>query len=516
MENLKKIISGNRKIIILLAAIVLLGAFVRFYNLGKVSFVADEFLDINATYGYAQTGEWQAWDFNLKQPAERMNVASDERAWLYRWQVAQVFKFLPPTEAAARAVSALWGIITTVLMYFVAKYFSGKKEIGLLAAFLFAVSIVGIEFDRRLRMYAMLFPVYLTFSWLLFRFLEEKYAGGIKIFQKISEKIGVNLVYIVPVVGLGLLSLHLHQITANIAIILATYAGVHIFLERKSIYFNIYLNKYSYIVGIMLAGIVGGKIIFPQILERVLGTLKFFQDNYSYFGKVLVDYSHPLIALIFFGLGICYLYKILKKQKEVIWLAVSFLVPLFLAVFFWRRNAGPQYIFFAQSFEMILIAAGIFGVAEFLREKLPQYKNKAFFVPLVLMLLVLPNYGYFFAENNVYRQNSLSENPNYRSVFEYFKKNRLPEDVLITRDFRNYYWSGEGVKTYDFGGEVANDKLTLDDVLEITANHSSGWVIFADNDESYIANEARDYIAANMEKINAIAVRGKVSVYRWK
>ncbi|MEK7494465.1 MAG: hypothetical protein AAB615_01180, partial [Patescibacteria group bacterium] len=100
----------------LLFFIVLLGAGLRFFDLGGNSFVADEFLDINSSYGYFKTGEWKAWDFNFDQPASmNQNDARDERAFLYKWQVAQLFHFLPPTEGTARSVSALWGVFTILL-----------------------------------------------------------------------------------------------------------------------------------------------------------------------------------------------------------------------------------------------------------------------------------------------------------------------------------------------------------------------------------------------------------------
>jgi len=496
-----------------MALIILLGTFLRFYKLGNNSFVADEFLDINTSYGYFKTGEWKAWDFNLEQPAERINVASDERAWIYRWQVAQLFKFFPPTETVARYISALWGIITIILIYFVAKYFTGKKEIGLIAALLFAISVSGLIFDRKLRMYSMFFPVFLALSWMIFRFFEENYKGKIKLIKKVNDTWGLNLIYVIPVTLLGLLGLHLHQLTANVAIIFGVYVIAQFVAKyRKE---KKYLNKYSVCLFLGIAAFAAGNLLFSGTMRWLYGTLKLFQDNYSYFSKIFLDYSHPVIAIIFFVLGIYYICKIQNKEKEATWLAASFLSTLIMAVFLWRRNAGLQYIFFIQSFEIILIAAGIYFVAEFFKDKLPQYKNKAFYVPLILSLLILPNFGYFFQENNAYNQTSQGENPNYRKIFSYFKKHRLSGDVLITRNFRNYYWSGEKVKVYSFGGELAEEKLSLENINKILYKNSTGWFIISENDDAYVSNDAIKYIEKNFEKISNPQVRGNVVVYRW-
>ena len=123
---------SKKTTITILIIITLIGAVLRFYHLGATSFVADEFLDINSSMAYAKTGTWQNWDFNFgKINTENAFAARDERAWPYKWQVAQVLKLTKASEATARSVSAMWGIISIILIYFAAAYFTKKKEIGL-------------------------------------------------------------------------------------------------------------------------------------------------------------------------------------------------------------------------------------------------------------------------------------------------------------------------------------------------------------------------------------------------
>jgi len=497
----------------ILFLIVLLGSFLRIYRLGEVSFVADEFLDVNASYGYFKTGVWHAWDFNLGTPVERINDPSDERAWGYRWQIAQLFRFFSPTETTARAVSVFWGIVSMGAIYLVATSFTKKRAVGLLSAILFALSISGIIMDRHVRMYAMFFPIFLLFSWSVFKFLEGKYESNIAWIKKTNIQYGLNPVYVIPMAALGLLSFHLHQLTANIAIIVLAYVtvrAVSTYRKRKSFW-----NKYSAILASAAAGFVLAEIFAKQFMDQFLGTLTFFTTHTSYLDIVLRDYSNVFIAAAFILLGIYYLAKTRFLGKEALWLSFSFMLPLFFAIFMWRRNVGEQYIYFIQSFEMILIATGIYSVAIFFQDSLLKYKKKPFYITIILAMLVLPNYGYFFEENNIYRQTSRSENPNYRSVFVYFKKHKASKDVLITRDFRNYYWSGEKVKTYDFGGELSKNKFSLEELQEIMQKNPSGWFIYSDNDKDYISEAVQKYVEQNLEKLNVIAVRGSISVYRW-
>ena len=498
----------------ILIIIILLGAFLRFYKLGEISFNSDEFLDINSSYAYAQTGIWQNWDFNFgKVNAENVFKARDERAWIYKIQVAQLFKILPPTEAVARAISVLWGAFSIILIFFAAKYFSKKNEIGLISVFLFAVSISGIIFDRTLRMYAMFFAVFLAFSWLLFKLLEEKYQGENKFLKYFWDKTELNLIYLIPVVILGIISLLTHQLTANILFIFIFYAIIQVALKIKDK--KSYVDKYFVGLIILIVGYIGGLIFMPEKLYSYTKELELFKDHYSYLSKIFFDYNNAILALIFLVLGIYYLYKKQNLKKESLWLATSFLGTLFLAVFIWDRNAGNQYIFFVQSFEIMLIASGIYYLAVFLRENISSHKDKVFLSVIILSLILLPNYGYFFQNNNTYNQTSESESPDFRKIFSYFEKNRSSQDVLITRKFRNYYWSGAKVKLFDFGGELAEEKLSLEQLKKISSENASGWFIFTDNDESYINNDAITYAEKNFEKISNVKLRGEISVYRW-
>lgn len=506
---------NKRRALLILIAIIVLGAFLRFYKLGELSFVADEFLDMNSSYAYAKTGTWQSWDFNEGAVnTDNVFAPRDERAWPYKIQVAAVFKFLAPTEGAARAVSALWGVFTIWLIYYIAAYFTKKKTIGLISAFLFAISVSGLVFDRRLRMYAMFFPVFMFFSWLVYKFYEEPYTGKHRWCKWVFEKFSINIMYAVPAVLVGLLSLKIHDLTVSIAAIFAVY--VAIFAINALVKKRGTINKYSVTLGVIIIGVLGSFIFAYDKIGKYAAGIKFFNDNFSYFSIVTSDYSHPLIALLFFVAGIYYLAVQKKLSKESVWLAVSFLVPLLMAVFLWRRNAGAQYIFFAQSFSIILISGGIYGMAKFFKNNLVNLpRKKVYLFSIFLALIILPNYAYFFQEDNVYGQTSRAENPNYRSIFTYFKKKKLKEDVLITRNFRNYYFSGQGVKVYDFGGELSVEKFSLAQLMDIVSSNRSGWIILSDNDDRYISSEASKYMQENMTRINDIAVRGNVLVFRW-
>ncbi len=498
----------------LLIAIMVLGGVLRLYDLGNNSFVADEFLDINSSYGYFKTGEWKAWDFNYGKPAEmNINDARDERAFLYKAQVAALLHLLPPTETTARLVSVSWGIFSILLMFWAGYFYTRKKTVGLLAAFLFALSVSAIIFDRRLRMYAMFLPVYLALATTLYAFFEREYQGKIGLFRSLWERYGVNLFYFLPFLLLIAVNALVHGLSLNIIPVFGVYVlwmTVLTWHKEKS-----WKNKYGVTLGLGIFGVIGVVLFLPDLVRQGFGTLVLFDDHYSYIRYILQDFAHPLLGTLLIGLGIRMLWKRFERPKEALWLSLCLLVPLALAIWFWKRNAGPQYIFFVQSFALLLTAIGIFGILQFVQEYLGTFGKKAWWSTLVLLLVLLPNYGYFFEENNTYHETSSGGNPNYRKVFDYFKKNKGADDVLLTRNFRNYYFSGASVPVYDFGGELSTEKLSLQEVEKLVSLHPHGWVIVSSNDYDYISHDAEAFFKKNMEQVSNANVRGAIEVYRW-
>jgi hypothetical protein len=509
----KYMISWKRTFLVL-GCILCLGVGIRAYGLGNNSFVADEFLDINSAYGYFKTGEWKAWDFNHQESsAVNANVARDERANIYKWQVAQLFRFLPPTEAVARSVSVFWGGITLLAIFWSAWVLTKRREIALIATLLAAFSVSEIVFDRRLRMYAMFAPIYLALATTLYLCFEQTLVTRWRFLRKLGERTGIHIGYAFLSGALLVIGLLIHQLTATIIFALAMYlfwAGMMRYRETRS-----FQNRYFLSLGLGILILVSLRITAAGLFSSFSAGLIWFDDHYSYLGYVMEDYAHPLLVLGLMSFGVYSLVVKEHRPKAAGYLVFSLIIPIACAIWFFRRNAGPQYIFFAQSFGLILTAAGVFGLWESLREHYPRWSRRISWSILFGLFLLVPNFGYFFAENNTYHETSSGGNPNYRKVFEYVKKNRLPTDVLVTRNMRNYYWSGADIPVYDLGDEIHREKLSLSALKEIVESHESGWMVLSENDYDYVSNEAEGYMKQEMERVSNASVRGPIEVYRF-
>ncbi len=504
-----------------LIIVVVIGAFLRFWHLGAVPFRADEFLDINATVGYVHTGMWQAWDHNMGDVSTRVNSASDHRAWLYRWQVAFLFKYFPPTEAVARSVSALWGVLTIILIYFVAASLTQRRAIGLISAALYAVSVSAIEVDRTLRMYAMFAPVFLAFSWATFLTLER--TPKVAFLKKIWRIFGVHIGYGIVALVLGMLSLHLHALTANIVFVIVGYIVLMGFVTwRAGVTWRD--NRYVKLLALVFGTLAGLFIILPQMVASFTAGIVLWENHWHYIGHVLRDYAHPLMGVALYIIGISFLWYggTSAQRRGAAWIDATTSIILCAAIFLWRRNVGPQYIFFVQPFIMMGVASGIYYGARYLQRKM--HDRRAFIVALLCAAIFVPHYGYFFRENNTYHITSHAEMPNYRKVFTYITKHAKDGDVLITRNFRNYYWSGAHIKTFDFGSERSEEalkaegkvaKVTRAYLESIVEKYPHGWFVFSENDEKFITKEVRAYAQKHFEKVSHANVRGPITVYRW-
>lgn len=506
-------------VVFLLLFIVLIGGFLRFYKLGNSAFDRDEFFELNSSYGYFKTGHFVAWNFGDEKPfpANMQDDSSNERAETFRWQLAQLYRFHEPTEFMTRALGSAWGVIGILLVFFIAFSFTGNYYIALIAAFLTAVGGSEIIYSRRLRMYAMFFPMYLFFSWTVFRFYESKYGGKIQLFSKIQEKIGFNLAYLLPVIIIGLISYNVHLLTLNIGAAVAAYAFlffvISVWQKKKLI-----LDKYSITFAAVALGLLATRLPFLySYYKSIKKNIHFFQSNYDFFREYFSDFIYISLGIVLVIIGIWYLAKKMQKQKEAAFLASSALVPLALAVFAWKREESHRYIYFLQSFGIILSAVGIYGIIELVISRIKNYTCKKIAVAVILIIFFIGmDYGYLAKNSGVYVQKSNSYYPDFETIFNYVKEHKSPEDIIITRTYRSFYWRGAGIKTYDikslrFGATGCENKID-----EIVKSNPSGWAVYPKVDKLNLCSAGRKYYEDNFTRIKDESIPSSVLIYRWE
>jgi mannosyltransferase len=127
----------------LLLAIVALGGFLRFYQIGSKGLWLDE--SFSVWLGWQPVGEILSWLVNI-----------DQHPPLY-YTLLHLWMALGDDAAAVRALSALLGTLTIPVVYLLSRRLADDDDkVGLLAALILAVSPFHVRFAQEARMYTLL------------------------------------------------------------------------------------------------------------------------------------------------------------------------------------------------------------------------------------------------------------------------------------------------------------------------------------------------------------------------
>jgi hypothetical protein len=506
----------KKGIIAILFLAVLIGGTLRFYKIGVNSFYKDEFFEINSSYGYFKTGHWLAWDFNNNQPLgkefQEGKEWSNQRAQSYRIQLATLYNFAEPTETNTRAISAIWGVLSIIIIYFITLSFTGNVYVALLAALLMAVGESGVLFTRRLRMYAMLFPVYLIFSWTVYKLYESRYQGKFSFFRKIYQNLDINPAYFVPAAVVGLMSYEIHELSTSIVVAVTAYCAI---FAVKSLFEGKIINKYTLsLLAIFIAYLIAS-VFFKDAVRLLKESVSFLnRKDYDYIGFFFTDFRYLYIGAGLMILGFWFLAKKLGRTKEAIFITVSAFAPLAFAVSSWTREPAHRYIYFIQSFGIILAGAGVFSLISFFSNKFPGYK-KALTAIIIILFLAALDPSYIYGKENFYRKIESGEHIDFRQLFSYVKENRKPQDVMITRAYRSYYFPGEKMPVYDIK-ELDFEKGNCRQLFQkIISENKSGWIILPEIDNLSVCKDGKKYLNNELKGITSNKIPDRVFVYRW-
>lgn len=500
-----------------LILIILIGGALRLYKIGANSFHRDEFFEINASYGYFKTGKWLVWDFNNDKPFdEKFQKAkewSNERAQSYRLQLASLYHFAEPTETNTRAISAVWGVISVVLIYFIALSFTGNIYIALIAALLAAVGESGILFTRRLRMYAMLFPVYLIFSWTVYKLYESRYGGKFSFFQKIYRKLEINPNYLIPAILAGLISYEIHELSVSIAVAVIAYCSI---FAVKDFFGKKFISKYVLTLAAVLAGYVFASAFFSGAVRLMKESVSFLnRKDYEYIQFYFTDFRFIAAGAALAVLGTWFLAARLKKTKESVFLLASAFAPLAFAVSSWTREPAHRYIYFIQSFGIILAAAGVYALINLVSKRFPGYK-KIIAAAITILFLATLNFSYIFGKNNFYRKIESGEYVDFTQLFSYVRNNWKPGDAMITRSYRSYYFQDWQAPIYDVK-DLPFEKSDCRELFQkIMAENKSGWIVIPEIDNPSVCKDGKQFLYDELGNVKSKEIPDQVFVYRWE
>jgi uncharacterized membrane protein len=477
----------NKKTLWLLLLILLLASFLRIYNIGSESFWIDEG-STAMTLKYHNSGDIlrNIYDYGGVLP-EYYKVVSDLPVYYYTLSYwSQLFSI---SEVSLRMFSALFGVLSIIPVFFIAKELFGKKT-ALLSSFLFAISIPAIEFSQEARLYTLFLFLGLASTYFFIKSLKEN-----KIYYW-SAYIAATILGLYTYLIFGfLLIFHMLYIIFYLTIIKGFCIREMISkLFKKSIFSRIFI---VFLIIMLLSGpliLISfkeghveswwekpnlGQItknavkfstwIYPSIeLREKIKTQSFFEFDFL---EALLVLSVALTAILSYSLILFLVYSRLRKlklknfvckDKSMIFLLGWFGFPVFAMLFaavFTQVNlfVGFHHLIHSLPPFIILLSKGMLNI-----------KPKYFKVTLVFFLVIsiLPLYSYY---SNVDKQQ-------WREVSEYVKPKATDDELIIISlfsgqvPFRYYYGDNEnihGVRTFN------------EDTIELIKDKESVWFILS-------------------------------------
>jgi len=367
----------KQTVVLCLIIILIAGAFLRFWNLGLPSFWIDE---INTVYAA------RSWVENAT--FELPSGYNYGRAPLYTITTGLVFSVFSPNELTTRIPSAIFGLLSILLAYFLVKKLF-DKETALVTATLMAFSHFEIGWSRTARMYSMMQFLSLATTYCFVRGFESNankkvhstiYKGFLPWIKQFWSHYKSSIFWLAAA-GLiyGVASFYIHLLflflLGGTVLYLTLIAFGRFVLSRGK---SRVLNKYVIAVLslIFLSGILS--LLFPNLQEMAKFFFGYFpawaaggvyaQSKMALFEFFISNYRFPLAVFFFLG---C-IQSFFRFSKPGILFLSIFTFPLFALTFLFRYRV-PVYLFFVYPMYLALAA---YGIVNWVRLEIPIIQEK--------------------------------------------------------------------------------------------------------------------------------------------
>jgi 4-amino-4-deoxy-L-arabinose transferase-like glycosyltransferase len=382
----------------ILLLLIIAGAYLRLAHLDRPSFWVDEFNHVVAAQAMLE-GKGAVFPSGLPY----------QRGMLYTKIVAFSFSLFGVSEFGARFFSAIFGVLTIPLVFFVAARMFRHLGAGLVAAFLQAFTPFNIGWSRVSRMYAIFQFFFLLAAYAIYAGIEserKKNAAAIKLSSWRSRLQHRPAAWNIDFVWLAV---------AALALAVATYLQVlsGIMLPGLLVYFFIMLfssatiegwrsaaaSKHAFFILMALFGVAGIAALAPGFLTGAREAMNFspnwarydYVQNKFYYLWFLTSNFYFTIAA-FFMIGA--VAAAAERRQPAIYLLSIFVVALALLSTLFVVKV-ERYIFHLFPFYLIIAAYGAVKLFEFalaLNREAPQ-KYPARWPKLNLLALAVVGIG---------------------------------------------------------------------------------------------------------------------------
>ena len=478
-------VAGVNVFVLGLGSVTALAAILYFYRLGALHLQGDEYLVTDAAASYYYTGELYLWDWIRNEHADRHY----DRAWPHTLLVAGSYAVFGISEWSARFVSGLFGVAFIPICYFVVRYFTEHRTVALATTAAAAVYPSLLFYFRWARMYALLIPLFLVLTYLVFRATTEGNSLDLRnarLNAAVDRYFDFNLT-------LGLATLPVlyvaYQIHYNALVVLV---ATYVYVIYRAVTTG--ERKYWTAWGLGLVGIVALALLarWTSYADFLTLFLSFFDQENTVYVEYLFDYPlEPALGIVFFVAGLITLGRIehgLRRQK-LIFLYVLCLFSLVFYVYIGDRYASFAYIVHVVPFGIALV---LFAYAKFVRAvDVPLFQ-----VILVLLLVTSMVYPIATDYEGYYYEDSEDFTTAYGTIVE---ESDSDEEVLFAQYPRDYYLRDLPTDTMVIDMQN-NQEYKPDEFHDDIERHGSGWITWETGKSYHIHPEVREYIDEHFQQ----------------
>lgn len=494
-----------------LLLVILLGIYLRIYNLGTLSLTTDEIYQGIAMKSILENGAPSLPDGGYYN-----------RGFTHSYLSSFFALFFGANEFSVRFPSAIAGLGIIVILYFLGKEIQTKK-VGLMLSFIICIFPWTIEFSRWGRMYSMVtFLILFTFysSMIGFKYKNKKFvilAIISAFFAIMTQEYG----YITPLIIL-------------IATILYTFEFKKEMLTMKYLFIIALLVLLKPLVNIIV-NVRKNNFTFEKIYSIIIGSYGFLTSiSFSDF-----FINHLLSNYVFLFIGIIYFFYCIVGRKinikDNVFLFVTATLALILLSYFNLQDT-TRYLFFIMP---LFITIAIIGYKELLytilNKYVDNYKTSILLMSTLIMITVISiaplNYSISIPsrahgdtyENPYYAPTTVSDYiADWKNNNIYIKNNNNNNATIISNGFLfTYYYNKEpdyylrpGRSNY-FSRKIGNDSYMkyMNKTILIYEKEQFFHIINETDNAIYIAFNSRggqlDYTIVAEKWINEVDKNGK-------
>ncbi len=541
--------------IILLILLLLIGGFLRLWNLGERSLWVDEVNTVFAAQSMKDTGV----------PEHPSGVIYNITP-LFTKCVSLIYQVLEVDEASSRIPSAIFGILAIILVFYCAKTVF-NRSVGLFSVFLMTFSHFEIGWSRVSRPYTLLQVFTLLVVIFFIKGFENPKYNRKNFNNVISKQNKFNqlrsslahlqisplwLLLFIAVLGYSYLEIN------DLMVFVAGGFCVYIFfmslvgLYWKERYKKI-INKYSVCSAvIILLGVI--YFLFSQGLQN---DINFFlgytppwavesspvTDNLYLFNFLISSMKFPIAVFFFLG---CV--QLMSHRNRLGWILLwVFIVPLFLLSLVFTHRA-PRYLFFVYPFFLIISSYGFINIVqnefEILKKDLIfKYKWLQYCIIFAFFIIFLISPWFRFSLKIPFQGDGVTNGAvttdEWKEAAGIVKYNMKMDDIVITSLPQVAYYynvkSDYGLNWINLNrAEIQSFKndtghyidiyagipciASLDELKQIVESNERGWIIITQyhfEHTKVIPEEVREYIETEFN-VAYRTKKGTILIYLWK